>query len=70
MEFCKMLDERNKTSSWRSTDSHPSDKNKNVGWMGHGFIECRPAKPVGGLTNPLGIQFHIPQVGEAGVGLD
>jgi len=30
--------QQNKTSSWDSTDSHPSDKNKDVRWMGHSFI--------------------------------
>jgi hypothetical protein len=35
-----------KTSAYSSTDSHPSDKNKDVRWMGHSFISLGLAKPV------------------------
>ena len=37
---------QNKTSSWSSTDSHPSDKNKDVRWMGHSFIPRGSLRPV------------------------
>ena len=42
----KLQVQQNKTPSWSSTDSHPSDKNKDVRWMGHGFIPRESAKPV------------------------
>ena len=37
--------QQDKTLSWSSTESHPSDKNKNARWMGHSFIPRGPAKP-------------------------
>ena len=29
-----------------SPDAHPSDKDKNVRWMGHSFIRCGSVTPV------------------------
>jgi hypothetical protein len=42
----KVVSSTKEMSSWSSTDSHPSDKNKDVRWMGHGFIPRGSAKPV------------------------
>jgi hypothetical protein len=39
-EETKMQVQQNRTPFWSSMDSHPSDKNKGVRWMGHGFIDC------------------------------
>jgi len=36
----------NKTLAQGSTDSYPSDKNKNLRWMGHSSIPRGSAKPV------------------------
>jgi hypothetical protein len=38
-----------KTSPRSSADSHPSDKNKDVRWMGHSFVPPGAATPVGDL---------------------
>jgi hypothetical protein len=47
-EETKMEVQRNRTSSWSSADSHPSDNNKDVRWMGHSFISRGSAMPVEG----------------------
>ena len=36
-----------RASTCSSTDSHPSDKNKGVRWMGHTFVSRGSATPVG-----------------------
>jgi hypothetical protein len=46
-EETKLQVQQNKTSSWSSVDAHPSDKNKDVRWMGHSFIPRESANPVG-----------------------
>jgi len=43
----KMQVQQNEESAWSSSDSHPSDRDKNVRWMGHSFIPRGWAMPVG-----------------------
>jgi hypothetical protein len=43
-------------------DSHPSDKNKDVRWMGHSFIPRGSVKPVGDFTNLVIYKDLSPQV--------
>jgi hypothetical protein len=63
---------QNRELSWSSTDSHPSDKNKDVRWMGHSFIRRGSAKAGGRLlrnsdssANPTRLRCVLRVVGHS-----